>query len=195
MQTQTNAGQLLLLLASREPQTMAQLTAATDLPPAETLRQLQQLIDRGFIVLATAAGVAVYQLNPKGVRTEAALPQERILIVEDDAAVRDLLTVVLEDEGYAVIVSTTPLDAATLAETVAFDLVITDGFSEQARAVFTSTAALRAVAGVTPVALFSAHRLELTAAQAAGFADLISKPFELDGFEAQVRTLLRHAAP
>ena len=107
---------------------------------------------------------------------------------------RDLLTIVLEEEGYVVIASATPLEAATLAETVAFDLVITDGFSERACAVFTSTAALRTAAGVTPIALFSAHRLELAAAQAAGFAELIRKPFQLDRFEVQVRTLLRHAA-
>ncbi len=60
MQTSSDAGRLLLLLASREPQTVAQRTAATDLPPTEALRQLQHLVEQGFIVLATAAAVAVH---------------------------------------------------------------------------------------------------------------------------------------
>jgi DNA-binding response OmpR family regulator len=97
---------------------------------------------------------------------------------------------VLEDEGYAVVVCLTPLDAMALLDQVSFDLVITDGFSREPGAVFVNTADLIRAAGVTPVVLFSAHRLDRERAQAAGFRDLISKPFDLDILERQVKALL-----
>jgi DNA-binding response OmpR family regulator len=69
-------------------------------------------------------------------------------------------------------------------------LVITDGFSTEPGTVFVNTADLIRGAGVTPVALFSAHRLDRERAQAAGFRDLITKPFDLDTLVRQVKVLL-----
>jgi DNA-binding NtrC family response regulator len=73
---------------------------------------------------------------------------------------------------------------------VTFDLVITDGFSNTAGAVLVNLAELREAAGVTPVALFTGHRMELAGVQAAGFRDLIEKPFDIEALARQVRTLL-----
>ena len=104
----------------------------------------------------------------------------------------ELVVTVLEDVGYGVLAAATPADATALIEQVAFDLVITDGFSRAAAAgVLASSAAVIQAAEVTPVALFSAHPIELDAAQAAGFQDIIAKPFDLESLERQVRTLLR----
>lgn len=105
-----------------------------------------------------------------------------------------MMTVILEGEGYGLIVVQTPTDAQTLLQEVAFDLVITDGFDYTAGAVLTSTEPILAAAGVTPVALFTAHRIELDAARAAGFRDLIEKPFDLETLEQQVRVLLAEGA-
>ena len=55
---------------------------------------------------------------------------------------------------------------------------------------FVNTADLIRSAGVTPVALFSAHTLDLEVARAAGFRDLITKPFDLDALVRQVKVLL-----
>ncbi len=74
-------------------------------------------------------------------------------------------------------------------------MVITDGFSAAPAAVVTNTLDVLAAAGATPVALFTAHRLELAAAHAAGFRDLIAKPFDVEVMERQVRALLRAPAP
>jgi CheY-like chemotaxis protein len=187
----TNGGHLLLILAGAAAQTAAQLTAASGLSPTETLHQLTRLVAHGFIVVGTPAGaVAVYQLNPKGVRTEVAAPHRRILLIEDDAAVQELLTMVLEEEGYALILTRVPADAESLLREVAFDLVITDSLSPTPAAVLASTTNVLAAAGVTPVALFTAHQVELDAARAAGFADLFTKPFDLATLERQVRALL-----
>ena len=189
-----NGGRLLLILATADRQTAAQLGVASGLSVAQTLQGLVRLVERGFVIVQAPAGmVAVYRLNPKGVRTELPPPQRRILLIEDDVAVQELMQLLLEAEGCAVIVSRTPADASALLEAVAFDLVITDGFSAAATAVVTNTLDVLAAAGATPVALFTAHRIEFDKALAAGFRDVIAKPFDLDALEGQVRTLL--AAP
>ena len=186
-----DGGRLLLVLVSADRQTAAQLRTASGLSAAATLRELAQLVRYGFIVLADPAGaLAVYRLNPKGVRTEAGAPHQRILLIEDDLAVQELMQLVLAEEGYAVVVSRTPAQATALLDAVAFDLVITDGFSQVPQAVVTSTLDVLAAAGATPVALFTAHRIELEAAHAAGFRDLLATPFDVDAIEHQVRTLL-----
>jgi CheY-like chemotaxis protein/biotin operon repressor len=187
-----DGGRLLLILTSRAVQSAAELAATSGLAPTEVVRQLQQLTEEGFIVAADDAGVRVYQLSPKrGQPTEPDLPQ-RILLVENELILREMMVTLLEAEGYAVIACAAPLAATTLLERVTFDLVITDGFSHQASGVFANTADVLHSAGVTPVALFSAHTLELDAAQAAGFRDLITKPFDMDTLVRQIRLLLGH---
>ena len=69
-------------------------------------------------------------------------------------SISDLVVMVLEDEGYAVIVCLTPRDAMALLNRLSFDLVITDGFSREPGTVFVNTADLVRSAGLTPVALF-----------------------------------------
>jgi CheY-like chemotaxis protein len=186
----TNGGRLLLILTSRDAQTAAQLAQASGLSPAEVLRQLQGLLDEGFIVAGDDTAVRVYRLTPKGAPPDARDLRPHILLVEDDLVVRELVVGLLENEGYAVIAAAVPVDAAALLERVRFDLVITDGFSHAAAAIFTSTRDVLQGAGVTPVALFSAHTLELEQARAAGFRDLITKPFEIDTLLRQVRALV-----
>jgi CheY-like chemotaxis protein len=186
----TNGGRLLLILTSRDAQSAAQLAQASGLSPAETLRQLQRLLDEGFIIAADDMDVTVYRLTPKDVQPDAPDLHPHILLVEDDLVIRELVVELLEDEGYAIIASAVPVDAAALLERVSFDLVITDGFSRTASAVLLSADAVLSEAGVTPVALFSAHTVDLEQAQAAGFRDLIAKPFDIDTMLGQVRLLL-----
>jgi len=117
-----------------------------------------------------------------------------ILLVEDDAAIRDLVVEVLEDAGYAVTASVTPMEATRLLDQGNFDLVITDGFSTLPGSTFANTADVVRSAGPIPVALFSAHTHDLDVAKAAGFRDLITKPFDLDALVHQVKVLLDHPA-
>lgn len=190
-----NGGRLLLVLVSAAAQTAVQLGAASGLDAARTLQELVRLVEQGFVVVQDSAGaVAVYRLNPKGVRTELPPPQRRILLIEDDVAIQDMIQLLLDNEGYAVVVSRTPADAAALLDAIAFDLVITDGFSAAPTAVVTNTLDVLAAAGATPVALFTAHRIEFEEARTAGFRDLIAKPFDLDAMEHQVRALLHAPA-
>jgi DNA-binding response OmpR family regulator len=122
-----------------------------------------------------------------------------ILLVEDDVSIRDLVVEVLEDEGYVVTASGTPAQAARLLDQGNFDLIVTDGFGMLPGSAFITTGDLVRSAGVTPVALFSAHTHDLDLAKAAGFSDLIVKPFDLNTLVHQVKVLLgklpRHATP
>jgi CheY-like chemotaxis protein len=97
----------------------------------------------------------------------------------------------LQAEGYVVIASTSLGAATELLREVAFDLVLTDGFASSPAALVTTGQTLGEVAGRTPLVLFTAHRLALDTALAAGFNDLITKPFDLDTLEQQVRALLQ----
>jgi CheY-like chemotaxis protein len=184
-------GQLLLILAGRDLQSAAQLAASGGLGRAEAALRLRRLMEQGFIVVADpAADVAVYHLRPRSEQPDELDPSRRILLVESDLVLGELLTTVLEDEGYAIIAADAPVDAAALLSEVSFDLVITDGFSKTPGAVLLNLADLRSAAEQTPVVLFTAHRLELDAVRAAGFRDLIEKPFELEAFESTIRALL-----
>ena len=124
---------------------------------------------------------------------DAALPRH-ILLVEDDASICDLVVEVLEHEGYTVTASVTPMEATRLLDQVGFDLVITDGFSTLPESTFANTADVVRSAGPIPVALFSAHTRDPDVAKAAGFRDLIAKPFDLDTLVHQVKVLLDHPA-
>lgn len=151
-----NGGTILLVLASRDVQNAAQLAAASHLSPADTIQQLYRLTEQGFIIASSpdATGVSVYRLNPKGIRTEGVDLHERILVVDDADALRRLIQVILEGEGYVVIATAVQANAVALLQEVTFDLVLTDSFSAVSSGALIHSAELLAAAGATPVALF-----------------------------------------
>jgi CheY-like chemotaxis protein len=195
----SNGGQLLLILTSRDVQSVADLALASGRNSTDTLRSLGRLVDQGFLVVADQSGTAVYQLRPRAEQGGVADLPEHVLLIEDDVMIGEVVVAVLEDEGYAVIACLTPLQGVALLQRITFDLVITDGFSRVPGAVLVNTADVVRSAGVTPVALFSAHTLDVELARAAGFRDLITKPFDMDTLVRQVKALLgelpRYAAP
>ena len=138
-------------------------------------------------------GRLVLSQTPAMCRTDltsvSAILPRHILLVEDDAAIRAVVAEVLEDEGYVVTANKTPVEAMQLLDQGSFDLVITDGFSTLPRDTLITTADLVRSAGLTPVALFSAHAHDPDVARAAGFCDLITKPFDLDTLVHQVKAV------
>ena len=113
-----------------------------------------------------------------------------ILLIEDDVSICRLLTIVLGEEGCVVTGCQSPRRALALLDRGGFDLVITDGFSTLPGPALTNTADVVRAAGVTPVVLFSGHTQDIVTAMAAGFRDLITKPFDLSTMVKQVKTLL-----
>lgn len=107
----------------------------------------------------------------------------------------EMLTAILEEQGYTVVVAHSPAEAIATVAIETFGLIITDSFSRLPTDVLANAPELLAAAGTTPVALFTGHRIERAAATTAGFRDIIAKPFDLETFEHQVRTLLSPSTP
>jgi DNA-binding NtrC family response regulator len=103
----------------------------------------------------------------------------RVLIIEDNADVADLLAVLLGDEGHAVTCVAAPCAGLALARSRPWDACLTEAFSTvEAAAV---RACLTDLAGCCPVVLISGHGWARSARAAdLGVAALLAKPFELD---------------
>ena len=189
----TIGGRLILLLASRDTQTAQQLANASALSLAEVTRRLAHLMTDGFVVLASAPGTqpVVYRLSPQGPPVPQLEPHQRVLVVDDEAVMLDLMMVLLEDEGYGVVAAAAPADAAELLHHVTFDLVITDGFSPQPALAFVTARAMLRAAAATPVAFFTAHRVDPDEARAAGFRAVMEKPFDIDELLTHIQDLIR----
>ncbi len=104
---------------------------------------------------------------------------QRILLIEDEPAVARLTEIVLNGAGYPVqVVADHALASDLLAES-AYRLVIADTDLGPHTPGLAGLAPLVAAAHC-PVLLFSAHRFPAAEIAAAGFAGVISKPYDID---------------
>jgi two-component system nitrogen regulation response regulator NtrX len=119
------------------------------------------------------------------------LPKSRILVIDDEAAIRDSLKMTLEYEGYEFIGAATGQEGLTLAEREAPDLVLLDvkmpgmdGLEVLDR--------LRAANDSLPVVVVSGHGTISTAVEATkkGAFDFIEKPFASDKVLVTLRNAL-----
>ncbi|MDQ2831910.1 MAG: nuclear transport factor 2 family protein [Chloroflexota bacterium] len=104
----------------------------------------------------------------------------RVLLVEDDPTLRELLALVLRDEGYAARVAASPVEACALLATQPCHLVVTDLFAHAADDPLGSIRALRERAAGRPVGVMTGRAITADAVAQAGFAFLVHKPFNLD---------------
>src|ERR671923_2865249 len=119
------------------------------------------------------------------------MPKSRILVIDDEAAIRDSLRMTLEYEGYEFIGAATGQEGLSLAEREAPDLVLLDvkmpgmdGLEVLDR--------LRAMNESLPVVVISGHGTIGTAVEATkkGAFDFIEKPFASDRVLLTVRNAL-----
>jgi len=117
---------------------------------------------------------------------------ERVLIVEDEAAIRLALKGVLKKAGYDVTLAPTGEAAIAAFEQAPFDLVLTDLSLGAGMSGMDVLEACRAARPSTPVVLITAHGSERTAVQAmqSGAADYVPKPFDNDEIRLVVRRAL-----
>ncbi len=113
-----------------------------------------------------------------------------ILIIEDQASIRRLLTSLLRTVPYQVTSATSIEEAVELLGAHHFDLILTDTFSARSDDALASIAPVIRVAGRTPILVLTAHRLDVDQVQAAGCAGLLRKPFDIDDLLGQVRAFL-----
>jgi DNA-binding response OmpR family regulator len=119
----------------------------------------------------------------------------RILVIEDDPAVRDLLTVALRKEQFEVLVAPDGETGLILAEQDRPDLILLDlrlpgidGF-DVLQALKRSPATAE-----TSVVVMTGNEGLLLGARARvlsmGAADFVAKPFEMDALIGEIRTLV-----
>lgn len=111
--------------------------------------------------------------------TEPAIPPLRILVVDDDREVAEVLQEILEDEGHAVSVAHDGKTALALAAASVHDLALLDfGLPDMdGIALAGHLRASPATAGIRLIALTGSEETERAAA--AGFERLLLKPISL----------------
>ena len=120
---------------------------------------------------------------------------ERVLLVEDDASVRESATLVLERAGMAVVAEADGAAAVRRFSQQEFDLVVLDlmlpGMSG-----FDVCRELRTRSGV-PIVILTARTetSDLVTGLELGADDYITKPLDGDELVARVRAVLRRARP
>jgi len=131
-------------------------------------------------------GVNIIRLEPEGPRLQPSRPA-KILIIEDERSVREVLTKMLESRGYHVVASADGQSGLNRFQEEPFDLVVTDlnmpGLSgwDVAREV-------KLHAPGTPVILVTGtgDRIDRAVAGAKGIDSVVGKPFE---FREVMRTI------
>src|SRR4051812_17530012 len=109
---------------------------------------------------------------------------ERILIVDDDRSIRELLSMHLEERGYAVSVASTGAEGFQLVEETSPSAIIL-ALQLRDTAGLGLAPELRQRAGETPVLMISAHHdmSTTTLAMKAGPFDYIHKPIDIEAFD------------
>jgi len=104
-----------------------------------------------------------------------------ILVVDDDTALREMMTMTLSKEGYQVTAAGSAAAAREALAAVSFDLVVTDIYLGDGTGIDLLTAC-RELAPEAKVILVTAHGTVETAAraEASGAFDYLAKPFSLE---------------
>ncbi|MEU6040439.1 response regulator transcription factor [Actinomadura sp. NPDC047616] len=127
--------------------------------------------------------------------TQQAAAGARILVVDDEPAVRESLTTSLEFEGYRVAGAADGVAALEEVERARPDLVVLDVLMPRMDGL-TACRRMRARGAMMPVLMLTARDMvgDRVTGLDAGADDYLVKPFELDELLARVRALLRRSA-
>ncbi|MDO5717659.1 MAG: response regulator transcription factor [Tissierellia bacterium] len=120
----------------------------------------------------------------------------RILVVEDDLDINDLIKEILIKSDYDVVQAVTGLEAQLLTEKNKYDLIILDLMIPSVPGK-DFLKKLRDKGDLTPVIALSAIRDKDTKIDLLdiGADDYITKPFDPDDLKARVRAVLRRSSP
>ena len=126
--------------------------------------------------------------------TAESRPGRRVLVVEDDTAIRELIALHLKLEGFAVLPSADGAEALRLARSEHFDLIVLDVMLPGLDGISVCGAIRRDSANEdTPILMLTARREESDKVLGleTGADDYLTKPFGIREFVARVRALQR----
>ena len=123
-------------------------------------------------------------------------PKPRVLVVDDDRAVRDSLRRSLEFNGYDVVLAGDGAEALVTLGAHQPDVVVMDVMMPRLDGIET-TRALRAAGNDVPVLVLTARDAvgDRVEGLDAGADDYLTKPFALEELLARLRALLRRVVP
>ncbi len=123
-------------------------------------------------------------------------PKPRVLVVDDDRAVRDSLRRSLEFNGYEVVLAGDGAEALVTMGAHQPDVVVMDVMMPRLDGIET-TRALRAAGNDVPILVLTARDAvgDRVEGLDAGADDYLTKPFALEELVARLRALLRRVVP
>lgn len=120
---------------------------------------------------------------------------QRILVVEDDSAVRDALERALSFEGYDIVTATDGAVALSELRNGAIDLIVLDVMMPHLDGIETCRR-IRASGDTVPILMLTARAAvgDRVDGLDAGADDYVTKPFALDELLARIRALVRRSS-
>ena len=118
-----------------------------------------------------------------------------ILVVDDDAAMRDLLSDILETEGYKIFTAETGIEASAIYESNNIDLIITDLVMPKKGGIELIMELKKRDPDIKVIAISGGSgttgRFDyLPVAKLLGATEIIAKPFQIAEIRAQVAKML-----
>jgi CheY-like chemotaxis protein len=121
--------------------------------------------------------------------TQATASKQSILLVDDDAAIRQILVRLLTEEDYLVLTAANGVEALVLAESAKFDLVLLD-LNMPVKDGWETFEQLTASQPLMPIILITARPNQLFPALASGVGALLEKPLDFTKLFRTIHELL-----
>jgi two-component system, OmpR family, response regulator MprA len=147
------------------------------------------------VAVASAVAAAARARNRSGMPTAGMMKRMKILVVDDERAVRESLRRALELEGYEIDLAADGAEALEKVDEGSPDAMILDVLMPRVDGLAVCRR-LRASGNRLPVLMLTARDAveNRVAGLDAGADDYVSKPFALEELRARVRALLRRTA-
>ncbi len=123
-------------------------------------------------------------------KSNSGINKKKIFVIDDDAAIRDVLTSILEGERYNAEAFSSGKMALEKAEKVKPDLILLDCYLPDENAERVIGEFREEIDADLPILLMSAHQQAFEVARRLALNDFLAKPFQLETVLQAVRKCL-----